>query len=265
MLSNQRHTFHLVDQSPWPCVGGIGAFLLTNGSVMFFHSINNGTLVALIGFAILIFTMIVWWRDIIREGTLKGHHTLAVQKGLRYGMILFIVSEVMFFFAFFWSFFHASLAPTIELGSIWPPEGIHPFNPWDVPLLNTIILLSSGATVTWAHHAILIGVKKEAVISLVLTVILALIFTGLQAYEYNEASFNISDSVYGSTFFMATGFHGLHVIIGTIFLTVCLVRLIKNHFTKTHHFGFEAAAWYWHFVDVVWLFLFVSIYWWGTI
>lgn len=265
MLSNQRHTFHLVDQSPWPCVGGIGAFLLTNGSVMFFHSINHGTLIASLGFIILILTMVIWWRDIIREGTLKGHHTLAVQKGLRYGMILFIVSEVMFFFAFFWSFFHASLAPTIELGSIWPPEGIHPFNPWDVPLLNTIILLSSGATVTWAHHAILIGIKKEAIISLVATIVLALIFTGLQAYEYNEASFNISDSVYGSTFFMATGFHGFHIIIGTIFLSVCLIRLIKNHFTRTHHFGFEAAAWYWHFVDVVWLFLFVSIYWWGTI
>ena len=265
MLSYQRHLYHLVDPSPWPFVGGIAAFATANGAAMYFHSVKGGEELLVFGLLLVIGIMIVWWRDVIREGTFEGHHTKVVQKGLRYGMLLFIVSEIMFFFAFFWAFFSASLAPTIEIGSVWPPEAIHPFNPWDVPLLNTIILLTSGATVTWAHHAITTGVRYEAIFGLILTIDLAVIFTGLQLYEYKEAAFNISDSVYGSTFFMATGFHGFHVIIGTIFLTVCLFRLINYHFTTTHHFGFEAAAWYWHFVDVVWLFLFVSIYWWGTI
>ncbi len=238
---------------------------MMNGSVMYFHSFKNGGFVMLLGLILVISTMIIWWRDVIREATFEGHHTKAVQVGLRYGMILFIVSEVMFFFAFFWAYFHSSLAPTVEIGSIWPPEAIHPFNPWEVPLLNTIILLSSGATVTWAHHAITTGLRFQAIYALILTIFLAVIFTALQAFEYNEAAFNISDGIYGSSFYLATGFHGFHVIIGTLFLTVCLFRVIKYHFTKTHHFGFEAAAWYWHFVDVVWLFLFVAIYWWGTL
>jgi cytochrome c oxidase subunit 3 len=178
-------------------------------------------------------------------------------------MILFIVSEVMFFFAFFWAFFHSSLAPSIEIGSMWPPKGISVLNPWDIPFLNTIILLSSGASVTWAHHAILAGQRMQGVYSLVVTILLASVFTSLQVMEYMEAPFTISDGIYGSTFYMATGFHGFHVFVGTLFLGVCLVRLYKHHFTQNHHFGFEAAAWYWHFVDVVWLFLFVSIYWWG--
>jgi len=265
MLSHQRHTFHLVDPSPWPFVASMGAFTMMNGSVMYFHSFKNGGFVMLLGLILVISTMIIWWRDVIREATFEGHHTKAVQVGLRYGMILFIVSEVMFFFAFFWAYFHSSLAPTVEIGSIWPPEAIHPFNPWEVPLLNTIILLSSGATVTWAHHAITTGLRFQAIYALILTIFLAVIFTALQAFEYNEAAFNISDGIYGSSFYLATGFHGFHVIIGTLFLTVCLFRVIKYHFTKTHHFGFEAAAWYWHFVDVVWLFLFVAIYWWGTL
>lgn len=265
MLSYQRHFFHLVDPSPWPFVTAMSAFVMMNGSVMYFHSIKGGNFVMLLGLSLVVATMAIWWRDVVREATFQGHHTKVVQTGLRYGMILFIVSEIMFFFAFFWAFFHSSLAPTVEIGSIWPPEGIHPFNPWEVPLLNTIILLSSGATVTWAHHAITTGIRYEAIYGLILTVFLAVIFTCLQAYEYLEASFNIADGIYGSTFYMATGFHGFHVIVGTLFLTVCLVRLIKYHFTTIHHFGFEAAAWYWHFVDVVWLFLFVSIYWWGTL
>jgi len=208
--------------------------------------------------------MAVWFRDVIREGTYLGYHTVAVQHGLRYGMLLFILSEVCFFAGFFWAFYHSSLAATVEIGGVWPPPGIEVLNPWDVPLLNTLILLLSGATVTWAHHSILQGNKANAVLGLTLTVGLGLIFTALQAYEYIESSFTISDGVYGSTFFMATGFHGLHVIIGSTFLLVCLLRQIKNHYTTTHHFGFEAASWYWHFVDVVWLFLFVSIYWWGS-
>ena len=172
--------------------------------------------------------------------------------------------KLCFFQLFFWAFFHSSLAPTVELGCIWPPLGISVFSPWRVPLLNTLVLLLSGATITWAHYSILINNAKEAILSLKITILLALFFTMLQVTEYIEATFRISDGVYGSTFFMATGFHGFHVIIGTIFISVSLYRFIQGHFTKEHHFGFEAAAWYWHFVDVVWLFLYLSMYWWGN-
>jgi len=207
--------------------------------------------------------MAICWRDVIRESTFEGKHTTYVQKGLRIGMILFIISEIMFFVAFFWGFFHSSLAPTIAIGCVWPPIGIEPISAFGLPLLNTLLLLTSGATVTWTHHSIISGNKQESVISLLLTIILALIFTVIQVFEYIQAPFTISSGIYGSTFFMSTGFHGFHVLIGTLFLSVCLYRLIKGHFTKEHHLGFEAAAWYWHFVDVVWLFLFVSVYWWG--
>jgi cytochrome c oxidase subunit 3 len=208
--------------------------------------------------------MYCWWRDIIREATLEGQHTTSVQTGLKMGMILFIVSEVMFFVAFFWAFFHSSFNPSPAIGGVWPPAFIVTLDPWQIPLLNTIILLSSGASVTWAHHSIVLGSKDQAIQALLVTVGLAVIFTGLQAYEYVTAPFSISDSVYGASFYMATGFHGFHVFIGTCFLTVCLFRVYFNHFTREHHFGFEAAAWYWHFVDVVWLFLFITIYWWGS-
>jgi len=228
-----------------------------------FHGYSGSGSLALFGFSRLIFSMIVWWRDIIREGTFEGQHTSLVQLGLRYGMIRFIVSEVMFFFAFFWAFFWSALSPTPDIGSVWPPQGIEVLSAWEVPLLNTAILLSSGVSVTWAHHAIIAGQRDSAIQALIITVALAVLFTALQAFEYVNAGFTISDSVFGSTFYMATGFHGFHVFIGTCFLTVCLVRLVYNHFTQQHHFGFEAAAWYWHFVDVVWLFLFVSVYWWG--
>lgn len=261
--TKQRHLFHLVDPSPWPLVSSMGALTLTTGGVMYMHSFAGGGFILTLGLVTVLATMGVWWRDVIRESTFLGHHTTLVQKGLRYGMILFIVSEVMFFFSFFWAFFHSSLAPTVEIGSIWPPKGIETFNPWEVPLLNTLILLLSGATVTWAHHSILAGNRKEAITGLFLTLLLAVSFTGFQAMEYIESTFRISDGIYGSTFFMATGFHGAHVIIGTVFLTVCFIRLLNYHFTREHHFGFEAAAWYWHFVDVVWLFLFITIYWWG--
>ena len=212
---------------------------------------------------LLVHTNFFWWRDIIRESTYQGHHTTTVQAGLKSGMVLFIVSEIMFFLAFFWAFFHSSLAPTIEIGAVWPPKGIDVLNPWEIPFLNTVILLTSGATVTWAHHAILAGQKTQGMVSLAATIILAAIFTGFQVIEYIEAPFTITDGIYGSTFFMATGFHGFHVFIGTIFLFICLLRLNANQFSTHQHFGFEAAAWYWHFVDVVWLFLFVAIYWWG--
>lgn len=263
-VHTQRHGFHLVDPSPWPFVASISVFMTTIGAAMYMHSFKGGYMLLFFGIIMILVTMILWWRDVIREATFQGHHTYIVQRGLRYGMVVFIISEVFFFIAFFWAFFHSSLAPSVELGAVWPPKGIEVLNQWEVPLLNTVILLSSGATVTWAHHSIISGDRFGAIAGLSLTVLLAFIFTILQGLEYYEAPFTIADGIYGSTFFIATGFHGLHVIIGTIFLTVCLIRLIKYHFTKHHHFGFEAAAWYFHFVDVVWLFLFVSIYWWGA-
>jgi cytochrome c oxidase subunit 3 len=265
MSGFQKHSYHMVDPSPWPFTASLGVFTLVTGVAMYLHMFKYGGLVLLLGVLMVILTMFTWWRDVIREATFEGHHTQITQYGLRMGMILFIVSEVMFFSGFFWAFFHSSLAPTIEIGSIWPPKGISIFSPWDVPLVNTLILLLSGITITWAHHFIIIGKYKFVVISMFATIILALFFTGLQAMEYVEAPFAIYDGIYGSTFYMATGFHGIHVIVGTIFLIVCTYRLMKKHFSRTHHFGFEAAAWYWHFVDVVWLFLFVTVYWWASL
>ncbi len=262
--NNQRHSFHLVDPSPWPLVAAFSAFMLTFGTAMFMHGYAGGSFLLQLGFCMILFMMFCWWRDIIREGTFEGQHTKSVQTGLRMGMLLFIVSEIMFFFAFFWAFFHSSFNPSLAIGGVWPPAFIVTLDPWKIPLLNTCLLLSSGASVTWAHHSIVGGSKFQASIALIITVVLAIIFTALQGFEYVTAPFTISDGVYGSCFYMATGFHGFHVIVGTLFLIVCLFRLYLNHFTREHHFGFEAAAWYWHFVDVVWLFLFITIYWWGS-
>lgn len=231
---------------------------------MFMHNFSGGGQLLSLGVATILYVMLAWWRDIIREASFEGQHTVAVQDGLRLGMILFIVSEVMFFFAFFWAFFTSSLAPVFNIGGVWPPAGLEVISPWGLPLLNTLLLLSSGATVTWAHHAIVGGLKYESQAALYVTITFAIYFTVFQVLEYIEAPFSISDGVYGSTFFMATGFHGFHVFIGTIFLSVCAVRLYLDHFSRQHHFGFEAAAWYWHFVDVVWLILFLGIYWWGA-
>nr|ALN11521.1 cytochrome c oxidase subunit III [Hyloxalus yasuni] len=261
-MAHQAHAFHMVDPSPWPITGATAAFMLTTGLAMWFHF--GSTWILFAGLSLMLLTMFQWWRDIVREGTFQGHHTSPVQKGLRYGMILFITSEVFFFIGFFWAFYNASLSPSFEIGESWPPAGIFPLNPFEVPLLNTAVLLASGVSVTWAHHSIMQGDRKGATQALALTIILGLYFTALQAMEYYEAPFTIADGVYGSTFFVATGFHGLHVIIGSLFLLTCLLRQINFHFTTHHHFGFEAAAWYWHFVDVVWLFLYVSIYWWGS-
>ena len=258
-----KHGYHLVTPSPWPFLGGLSALTTATGAVAFMHCYEIGFYALLTGQLMLWFVMFAWWRDVIREATFEGLHTTAVQKSHRIGMLLFIVSEIMFFFAFFWAYFHSAIVPAIQIGCTWPPQGIAVFNPWQVPLLNTMILLLSGCSVTWAHHCIVAGYRMEGIISLGVTLFLAFLFTGFQALEYVESPFHISDSVYGSTFFLATGFHGLHVQVGTIFLVICFARLIKGHFTRQHHFGFEAAAWYWHFVDVVWLFLFVTVYWWG--
>nr|YP_086899.1 cytochrome c oxidase subunit III [Bipes tridactylus]AAT08548.1 cytochrome c oxidase subunit III [Bipes tridactylus] len=261
-MAHQTHPFHMVDPSPWPLTGAIAALLMTTGLALWFH--QGKTIILAIGLVVLLLTMFQWWRDITRESTYQGQHTTKVQKGLRYGMVLFITSEVFFFLGFFWAFYHSSLAPTPDLGGQWPPTGIIPLNPMEVPLLNTAVLLASGVTVTWAHHAIMTNSRIDAISGLTVTTLLGMYFTALQMMEYYEAPFTISDGVYGSTFFVATGFHGLHVIIGSSFLLVCLMRQLNYHFTRTHHFGFEAAAWYWHFVDVVWLFLYISIYWWGS-
>lgn len=261
-MSNNNHPYHLVDFSPWPLTGAIGTITLVTGIVKWFHNFNINLLI--LGYIIIILTIYQWWRDISREGTFQGKHTTFVTIGLRWGIILFIISEIFFFISFFWAFFHRSLSPNIEIGAQWPPSNIITFNPFQIPLLNTIILITSGLTVTWAHHALIENNFTQTKHSLLLTIILGIYFTILQAYEYYEAPFSIADSIYGSTFFIATGFHGLHVIIGTIFLFTCFIRHLLNHFSNKHHFGFEAAAWYWHFVDVVWLFLYISIYWWGN-
>ena len=270
-MSQHAHPYHLVSPSPWPVVGAFGALTLAVGGIMYMHELAYGSAVLAIGSLLVAFTMVVWWRDVVREAEHEGHHTPVVQLGLRYGMVLFIASEVMFFVAWFWAFFDASLfadeaqqvARVTFTGGTWPPTGVEVFDPFHLPLLNTIILLTSGATVTWAHHALREGKRSGLIQGLCVTVALGVAFTAVQAFEYAHAPFAFTDGIYSSTFFMATGFHGAHVLIGSIFLIVCLARSIAGHFKPEHHFGFEAAAWYWHFVDVVWLFLFFAVYWWG--
>ena len=274
----KHHDYHLVDPSPWPIIGATGAFILAVGAIYWMHGGQtwNVSWIALTGFVIVLYTMFMWWRDVVKESD-KGDHTPVVQLHLRYGMLMFIASEVMFFVAWFWAFFEASLyadssiqASRVELTQgQWPPAGIEVFDPWHLPLLNTLILLLSGTTVTWAHHALINNDRNGLKWGLICTIALGVLFTCVQAYEYAHAAFAFKaesgGNIYGSTFFMATGFHGFHVIIGTIFLTVCLFRALAGHFTPERHFGFEAAAWYWHFVDVVWLFLFACIYVWGSV
>ena len=258
--------YHLVKPSIWPLLGALAAGLMMGGAVLFMHKEKIGTIDLgwkwpLIGLAGVLAIMFAWWRDVIREATHEKLHSPIVKIGLRYGMALFIASEVMFFAAFFWAYYSAALYPA---GGIWPPANIQTADPFDMPFMMTLILLLSGTTVTWAHHAVLEGNQKDLVRGLACTVALGLSFTMCQAYEYMHAEFGLKSGIFGSTFFMATGFHGLHVMIGTTFLAVCLWRAMKGHFTKNEHFGLEAAAWYWHFVDVVWLFLFISVYWYGA-
>ena len=267
----KHHDYHLVDPSPWPFIASVSAFATAVGAVFWMHKgFSAAPMVFAAGFLGILYTMVGWWRDVIAESH-KGDHTRVVQIHLRYGMIMFIASEVMFFVAWFWAYFNTALFPGLTeqmvrhevIGGVWPPKGIETFNPWHLPLLNTLILLTSGTTVTWAHHALLHDDRNGLKWGLILTVILGACFTVLQAIEYSHAHFAFAGNIYGGSFFMATGFHGAHVIIGTIFLLVCLVRALKGHFTPKQHLGFEFAAWYWHFVDVVWLFLFAAIYVWG--
>jgi len=264
-----HHDYHLVNPSPWPAVGATSAFVAAVGLIFWMHqTVSYAPLVFGAGAIGIAYTMIGWWRDVIYEAEVEGDHTRVVQISHRYGMILFIASEVMFFVAWFWAYFNTALFPgefrdvarIAFTGGVWPPKGIDTFDPWHFPLLNTLILLTSGTTVTWAHHALLHNDRKGLVWGLALTIALGLTFTCVQAWEYAHAAFHYSGNIYGATFFMATGFHGAHVIIGSIFLIVCLFRAIAGQFKPTQHLGFEFAAWYWHFVDVVWLFLFTFLY-----
>jgi len=244
-----RHPFHIVDVRPWPILIAVDVFCLVVGLVRWFH--EKSLFLLWVGVVNLVVCMGLWWRDVVREGTYLGMHTSYVSRGLRMGILLFIFSEVLFFFGFFWAFFHRSLRPVPEVGCVWPPSGIEVISPYSIPLLNTAVLLGSGFSVTWAHHALIEGCRGEASYALELTVALGFIFTCLQLQEYSDASFSISDGVYGSIFFVATGFHGLHVIIGRVFLSVNIYRVVGFHFSVRHHLGFEFSAWYWHFVDVV--------------
>ena len=272
-----NHDYHLVDPSPWPLTGSIFAFMTAVGAIMWMKTLSLfglhlGPVLLGVGFAGILYVMAAWWRDVINEAEHGGYHTRVVQISHRYGMILFIASEVMFFVAWFWAFFDASLfanesiqeARVAFTGGVWPPKGTEVLDPFHFPLLNTLILLTSGTTVTWAHHGLLHNDRAALKNGLILTILLGMIFTCVQAWEYAHAPFGFKDSIYGTTFFMATGFHGFHVLIGTIFLFVCLCRAYAGHFTPEHHLGFEFAAWYWHFVDVVWLCLFCCIYVWGS-
>ena len=262
--SFQSHPFHLVSPSPWPINTSTSLLSLTTGLVLTLHGFAL-TLYVLYGALLsLILSMSLWFRDVISEGTYLGNHTLAVQRGLNMGVGLFIVSEALFFLAIFWAFFHSALSPTVELGAKWPPMGIDSINPFELPLLNTVILLSSGVTVTYAHHSLIEGNRSGALYGLVYTIILAIIFTALQGVEYSVSSFTITDGTYSSCFYFGTGFHGLHVMIGTAFLSVGLWRLLAYHLTENHHLGLESGILYWHFVDVVWLFLYISVYYWGS-
>jgi cytochrome c oxidase subunit 3 len=258
------HYFHIVTPSPWPLLTSIVTFTFLIGVVSYIHRYENGGLTLSLGLISLLICMGIWWRDVIRESTWQGNHTFIVRRGLKIGFFLFLVSEIMFFFSIFWAFFHSSLSPSVEIGSVWPPIGLPILNPWEIPFLNTAILIMSGITITLAHHCI-IARTKLANIGFLSTVFLAIFFTSLQIYEYIFAPFEFSDGIYGSTFFFSTGFHGMHVLIGTIFIIVCWIRFNLKHFNKKHHLGFEFAAWYWHFVDIVWLLLFASVYWWGSL
>jgi len=275
-----NHDYHLVNPSPWPVVGSVSAFVLAIGAIIFMRSrlaspddsSHWNFWLMLIGFAGVLYTMYAWWSDVVKEAQ-HGDHTPVVRMHHRYGMMLFIASEVMFFVAWFWAYFEGFFAHAdpeqyariaFNGGTQWPPQGVELFNPFHLPLFNTLLLLTSGTTVTWAHHALIHGDKRGLRWGLALTVLLGLSFTCVQVLEYSRAGFSYSGMLYGATFFMATGFHGFHVVIGTIFLLVCLFRANANQFSPRHHLGFEFAAWYWHFVDVVWLFLFASIYVWGS-
>nr|ALB38438.1 cytochrome c oxidase subunit III [Vespula germanica] len=261
MMHKSNHPYHMVTISPWPLITSFNIMFFLIGLMKWFYFLKLDLM--FISLLTVILSLYQWWRDVVREGTFQGMHTLSMIKNLKMGMILFIISEIFFFISLFWAYFHMALSPSIEIGMLWPPKNIIMFNPYDIPLLNSIILITSGMTITWSHHSLLSKNLPSAINVLIYTIFLSLMFSTCQFYEYNQASFTIADSVFGSVFFITTGFHGLHVFIGTLFLLVCLIRMMNNHFSSNHHIGYEAAIWYWHFVDIVWLFVYMWIYWWS--
>ena len=260
----QTHPYHLVDPSPWPISTSFALLVLTVSAVMYMHGFNYGGYLLSLGFVLISTGMALWLRDVIVEATYLGNHTEQVKRGLTIGFALFIVSELMAFVSVFWAYFHSSLTPAVEIGGVWPPLGIQILDPFAIPLLNTILLLSSGAFITYAHHAVIKGNRGSTILGLILTLLFAIIFTALQYYEYSEAGFTIADSVYGTVFFASTGLHGFHVIVGTIFIGVQFIRILNHHITTSHHVGLESSIAYWHFVDVVWLFLYAFVYLWSA-
>ena len=259
----QSHPYHLVDPSPWPISMSFSLLVLTVSAVLYMQGFKYGGYLLNLGTILTATGMGLWFRDVIVESTYLGHHTEQVKRGITIGIALFIVSELMAFLSIFWAYFHSSLSPAVEIGGVWPPLGIETLDPLAIPLLNTILLLSSGAFITFAHHALIKGNRRYAILGTILTIVFAILFTALQYYEYVEAGFTIADSVYGSVFFCSTGLHGFHVIVGTIFIGVQFYRLLQRHITKSHHVGMEGAIAYWHFVDVVWLFLYAFVYLWA--
>jgi cytochrome c oxidase subunit 3 len=254
----------MVEPSIWPVLTAIGGFLFTSGLAFYMHRVTYGGFLFIVGFLILLLSAYFWFAEIINEATFLGHHTQVVRFGLKSGFLLFIASEIMLFFGFFWAFFHSSMSPSILLGGIWPPSGLVIISVVDYPLLNTGLLIVSGLAVTWVHRGVALGLFKESIDGFLVTIVLGLFFIFFQGIEYYEASFSINDSIYASTFYMLTGLHGCHVIVGVIFLLVNFKRLLLNHFLTNHYLGLVFAIWYWHFVDVVWILLFLTVYCWGS-
>jgi cytochrome c oxidase subunit 3 len=261
----QNHPYHLVDPSPWPLMSSFSLLSLAMTAALTMHGYIGSSYALIFNLLLVTASMFLWFRDIIAEGSFIGDHTIAVKAGLNNGFVLFVTSEALFFLSIFWAYFHSSIGPNVEIGSVWPPYGFPIISPYDLPLTNTILLLSSGASLTYSHHSLIHGNRKNTIIGLIITLILSIVFTFVQGVEYNTAPFSISDGVYGTVFFFSTGFHGLHVIIGTIMLAISLYRIMNYQLTDQHHVGYETAILYWHFVDVVWLFLFISVYWWGSL
>lgn len=262
-----RHPFHLVTPSPWPLLVSLYLAMLAANTVLYLHTYEYGGILALVAFIGLSVCLFGWWSDVVMEAFYMGKHTKVVQRGLRYGMYLFILTELLFFIGFFWAFFHSALCPTMQIACVWPPLGIETIDPRGLPLLNTYLLLASGFYATIAHKLSKVGVEwyADAITAcLVYAILHGVVFTCIQLYEYITASFDITDSVYGSVFYVCTGFHGLHVIVGTVFLTVALIRHYFGHFSGRHYFNIEASIWYWHFVDGIWLFLYMTLYIWGS-
>lgn len=263
-LISTAHPFHILPPSPWPFGAAAAAFTLTSGAVMYMHGHLDGWYTLKLGVYGTVFVMYLWWRDVIREAKCEKKHNPRVKAGLTFGVVLFITSEAMFFFTFFWTFFYFSCMPSFDPEHTWPPKAIQESRHLGMATFNTLVLLSSAATVTWAHYSVMKGDKKHTVEALGSTIFLACLFMCVQLYEYRTYPFCMSDGIYGSCFYILTGFHGFHVFLGTVGLLVALRRVLHNSFTLSTHLGFEAAIWYWHFVDVVWLVVYLTVYWWGN-